>query len=161
MRRPPAAVTSTDEPGALSAGTGDRTVVCVTPGLLKELDGDEREAVLASELAHLENGDPSVLTVAGFPATVALGAMGAAIDSTDGIALVLGYFGAAALLALVSFVLVFVTLPGTLALSRYREYAGDPRAAPAVARTRRRDGVLGDDAARCPRPAGSCRFHSR
>ena len=125
MSRPPIAVIPTDEPNALSAGTGDRTVVCVTLGLLKELDGDEREAVLAHELAHLKNGDSSVLTVAGFPATVALGAMGAAVESMDGRALVLGYFGAAALLALVSFVLVLVTLPGTLVLSRYREYAAD------------------------------------
>jgi heat shock protein HtpX len=98
-------------------------VVCVTLGLLKELDGDEREAVLAHELAHLKNGGSSVLTVAGFPATVALGAMGAAVESMDGRALVLGYFGAAALLPFVSFVLV--TLPGTLVLSRYGEYAAD------------------------------------
>lgn len=125
MARPPIAVIPTDEPNALSAGTGDRTVLCVTLGLLKELDGDEREGVLAHELAHLKNGDSSVMTVAGFPATVALGAMGAAVESMDGRALVLGYFGAAALLALVSFVLVLVTLPGTLVLSRYREYAAD------------------------------------
>ena len=125
MQRPPIAVIPTDEPNALSAGTGDRTVICVTLGLLKELNGDEREAVFAHELAHLKNGDSSVLTVAGFPATVALGAMGAAVESMDGRALVLGYFGAAALLALVSFVLVLVTLPGTLVLSRYREYAAD------------------------------------
>jgi heat shock protein HtpX len=125
MSRPPIAVIPTDEPNALSAGTGDRTVVCVTLGLLKELDGDEREAVLAHELAHLKNGDSSVLTVAGFPATVALGALGAALDSMDGMAFFLGYLGAAMVLAFVSFLLVLVTLPGTLVLSRYREYAAD------------------------------------
>jgi len=177
MQPPPIAVIPTDEPNALSAGTGDRTVVCVTLGLLKELDGDEREAVLAHELAHLKNGDSSVLTVAGFPATVALGAMGAAVESMDGRALVLGYFGAAALLAFVSFVLVLVTLPGTLVLSRYRRLlyrarglrvaaraldpSPHPRADPAAARTRRGDGVLTGDAARSRRPAGSCRFRRR
>jgi len=123
--RPPIAVIPTDEPNALSAGTGDRTVVCVTLGLLKELDGDEREAVLAHELAHLKNGDSSVLTIAGFPATVALGALGAALDSMNGMAFFLGYLGAAMVLAFVSFLLALVTLPGTLVLSRYREYAAD------------------------------------
>ena len=123
--RPPIAVIPTDEPNALSAGTGNRTVVCVTLGLLKELDGEEREAVLAHELAHLKNGDSSVLTVAGFPATVALGALGAALDSMNGMAFFLGYLGVAMALAFVSFLLVLVTLPGTLVLSRYREYAAD------------------------------------
>ena len=123
--RPPIAVIPTDEPNALSAGTGNRTVVCVTLGLLKELDGDEREAVLAHELAHLKNGDSSVLTVAGFPATVALGALGAALENMDGKAFFLGYLGVAMTLAVVSFLLALVTLPGTLVLSRYREYAAD------------------------------------
>jgi heat shock protein HtpX len=127
--RPPIAVVPTDEPNALSAGTGNRTVLCVTLGLLKELDDDELEAVLAHELAHLKNGDSSVLTVAGFPATVALGALGAALENVDGKALILGYIGVAMALALVSFLLALVTLPGTLVLSRYREYAADRGAA--------------------------------
>jgi len=123
--RPPIAVVPTDEPNALSAGTGSRTVVCVTLGLLKELDDDELEAVLAHELAHLKNGDSTVLTVAGFPATVALGAFGAAVENVDGKAFFLGYLGVAMALAVVSFLLALVTLPGTLVLSRYREYAAD------------------------------------
>ena len=125
VARPPVAVIPTDEPNALSAGTGDRTVLCVTLGLLKELDGDEREAVLAHELAHLKNGDSTVLTVAGLPATVALGALGTAVENMDGKAFFLGYLGVAIGLAVVSFLLALVTLPGTLVLSRYREYAAD------------------------------------
>ncbi|MFB6150830.1 MAG: M48 family metalloprotease [Haloarculaceae archaeon] len=123
--RPPVAVIPTDEPNALSAGTGKRTVVCVTLGLLKELDDDELEAVLAHELAHLKNADSTVLTVAGFPATVALVTLTTALRNVDGKAIVFGYVGAVLYLALVSLPLLLVSLPGTLVLSRYREYAAD------------------------------------
>ena len=109
----------------MSAGTGNRTVVCVTLGLLEELDDEQLEAVLAHELAHVKNGDSSVLTVAGFPATVALAMLSAALDSMNGTAVLLGYFGAAVFVAFLSLPLLVVSLPGTLALSRYREYAAD------------------------------------
>jgi heat shock protein HtpX len=125
LPRPPVAVIPSDEPNAMSAGTGNRTVVCVTLGLLKELDDEQLEAVLAHELAHVKNGDSSVLTVAGFPATVALAILSAALDSMNGTAVLLGYFGAAVFVALLSLPLLVVSLPGTLALSRYREYAAD------------------------------------
>jgi len=125
LPRPPVAVIPSDEPNAMSAGTGNRTVVCVTLGLLKELDDEQLEAVLAHELAHVKNGDSSVLTVAGFPATVALAMLSTALEGMDGWGIVLGYFGAAVLLALLSLPLLLVSLPGTLALSRYREYAAD------------------------------------
>ncbi|WP_459192954.1 M48 family metalloprotease [Halosimplex sp. J119] len=125
MPRPPVAVIPSDEPNAMSAGAGDRTVVCVTLGLLKELDDEHLEAVLAHELSHLKNGDSSVMTVAGFPATVALSFLGAALDSMDGKAILLGYFGVAVFVAMLSLPLLLVSLPGTLALSRYREYAAD------------------------------------
>ena len=125
LPRPPVAVIPSDELNAMSAGTGNRTVVCVTLGLLKELDDEQLEAVLAHELAHVKNGDSSVLTVAGFPATVALAILSAALDSMNGTAVLLGYFGAAVFVALLSLPLLVVSLPGTLALSRYREYAAD------------------------------------
>ena len=125
LPRPPVAVIPSDEPNAMSAGTGNRTVVCVTLGLLKELDDEQLEAVLAHELAHAKNGDSSVLTVAGFPATVALAMLSAALDSMNGTAVLLGYFGAAVFVAFLSLPLLVVSLPGTLALSRYREYAAD------------------------------------
>ncbi|WP_415379124.1 M48 family metalloprotease [Halosimplex sp. TS25] len=123
--RPPVAVIPSDEPNALSAGTGDRTVICVTLGLLKTLDDEQLDAVLAHELAHVKNGDSTVLTVAGFPATVALAALGSALDSLNGMAVLLGYFGAAVVVAVLSLPLLVVSLPGTLILSRYREYAAD------------------------------------
>jgi len=113
------------EPNALSAGIGDRAVVCVTVGLLNELDDDELEAVLAHELAHLENGDSAVMTVAGFPATVGLALLGVAVEYFDGWAYLLGYVLVLLLLAAVGVPLLVASLPGTLALSRYREYAAD------------------------------------
>lgn len=125
MSRPPVAVIPSDEPNALSAGTGDRTVVCVTLGLLKELDDDELEAVLAHELAHCKNSDSSVLTIAGFPTTVALTALSGSLQRVNGLALFLGYLGVLLLLAAVSALLLVVSLPGTLVLTRYREYAAD------------------------------------
>ena len=125
LPRPPVAVIPSDEPNAMSAGAGNRTVVCVTLGLLKELDDEQLEAVLAHELAHVKNGDSSVLTVAGFPATVALAMLSTALEGMDGWGILLGYFGAAVFLAVLSLPLLVVSLPGTLVLSRYREYAAD------------------------------------
>jgi len=125
MPRPPVAVIPSDEPNALSAGTGDRTVVCVTLGLLKTLDDDELEAVLAHELAHCKNGDSTVLTVAGFPTTIALLTLSGSLERMNGFALFLGYIGLVIVLAIVSLALLAVSLPGTLVLARYREYAAD------------------------------------
>lgn len=125
VAQPAVAVIPTDDPNALSAGIGDRTVVCVTLGLLKTLDDDELEAVLAHEIAHLKNGDSAVLTTANFPATVAVALINGGIRNLDGKAFLLGYAGAAAFLVLVGIPLLVVSLPGTLVLSRYREYAAD------------------------------------
>lgn len=123
--RPPIAVVPSDVPNALSAGTGDRTVVCVTLGLLRELDDDEREAVLAHEIAHLKNGDSSVMTVAAFPTTVSLAVWRAATRHVNGWAIVFGFVWVFLYAALVSVPVLLVSLPGTLVLSRYREYAAD------------------------------------
>jgi heat shock protein HtpX len=82
--RPPEAVIQADEPNALSAGTGDRTVVCVSLGLLEILDDDELEAVLAHELAHSKNADSTVVTVPGFPTTVAWAMYSTGVDTPPG-----------------------------------------------------------------------------
>ncbi|MUV89400.1 M48 family metalloprotease [Halapricum sp. CBA1109] len=125
MPRPPVAVVPHDQPNALSAGRGDRTVVCVTTGLLKTLEDDELEAVLAHELAHCKNGDSAVLTAAAFPTTLALWTLSESIDQANGVALFFGYLPALVVLAVLSAVLLVVSLPGTLVLARYREYAAD------------------------------------
>jgi len=125
MPRPPIAVIPSDRPNALSAGTGDRTVLCVTLGLLKTLEGDQLEAVLAHELAHVKNGDSSVLTIAGFPTTVALSGLSTSLEHADWKMFVGGIAGIVVGLAVASVTLLIVSLPGTLTLARYREYAAD------------------------------------
>lgn len=67
MQRPRIAVADTDLPNAFATGrnTG-RAVVCVTTGLMRRLDNDELEGVLAHELSHIAHRDVVVMTVASF-----------------------------------------------------------------------------------------------
>ncbi|WP_049921596.1 M48 family metalloprotease [Halopiger djelfimassiliensis] len=124
--RPPVAVIPSAEANALSAGTGDRTVICVTTGLLKALDEDELEAVLAHELAHLKNSDSTVMTVAGFPMTVAAIGLSTAGRTFRSTSILIGVpFWIGLYLLFVAVPIYVASLPGTLALSRYREYAAD------------------------------------
>lgn len=123
---PPAlAVVSTDEPNAITAGTGGRSVVCVTVGLLERLDDDELEAVLAHEIAHLKNGDTAVMTAAGFPATLGVVMLSLSARSFGWKAFFFGYLVVPVYLAVVGVPLLVASLPGTVVLSRYREYAAD------------------------------------
>jgi len=126
---PALAVIPSDEPNALTAGRGDRAVVCVTLGLLKAFDDDELEAVLAHEIAHVSNGDSAVMTVASFPATVGAVLLSLSRRAFDWKALVLGYMFVPIYLAVVSLPLLLASLPGTVVLSRSREYAADRAAA--------------------------------
>lgn len=123
---PSIAVIPSDEANALSAGTGDRTVICVTTGLLRTLSDDELEAVLAHELAHLKNADSTVMTVAGFPMTVSAIALSLADRTFTPASFFLGYpFLIGLYLLFVALPIYLASLPGTLVLSRYREYAAD------------------------------------
>ncbi|WP_237560585.1 M48 family metalloprotease [Halostella litorea] len=61
---PAVRVVDTDLPNAFAVGTPGRGTVVVSTGLLELLDGDERDAVVAHELAHLKNRDSSLMTVA-------------------------------------------------------------------------------------------------
>ena len=123
--RPHLALLPGHEANALSVGTGGRATICVTAGLVNDLDDEELEAVLAHELSHLANGDSTVMTVAGFPAAVATGLLTLAKRYFSGWAYLFGYVLALVPLVLVGVPLLLVSLPGTVALSRYREYAAD------------------------------------
>ena len=126
---PALAVIPSDEPNALTAGRGDCAVVCVTLGLVKQLNDDELEAVLAHEVAHASNGDSAVMTVASFPATVGAVLLSLSRRAFDWKALVFGYVFVPVYLAVVSLPLLLASLPGTVVLSRSREYAADRAAA--------------------------------
>jgi heat shock protein HtpX len=64
---PPAlAVADTDVPNSLAVGSPRDATVVVSEGLLDRLDGDQLDAVLAHELAHVANRDALVMTLASF-----------------------------------------------------------------------------------------------
>jgi len=54
--KPDVAVARTDLPNAFAVGRRESGTVVVTTALLETLDDDERDAVLAHELAHLKTG---------------------------------------------------------------------------------------------------------
>jgi heat shock protein HtpX len=127
--KPRVAIADTDMPNAFATGRSPKkAVICVTTGIMRRLDIDELEAVLAHELTHVKNRDVTVITFASFFATVAafimqwgfwLGLMGGdrRRDRDSGNAFVLVYF-ASILVWIISFFLI-------RALSRYRELAAD------------------------------------
>jgi heat shock protein HtpX len=121
---PDVAVADNRTPNAFAAGRGQSdAVVCVTTGLIAELDDAELDGVLAHEVAHITNQDFRLMTV-----ITALAAMAGWIvrwgiyagnGGNDGgnwqllagyVAAIVVWFGA--------------TLVGRV-ISRYREYAAD------------------------------------
>jgi heat shock protein HtpX len=103
-------------------------VVCVTTGLLQQLDRPELEAVLAHELTHIKNRDVMVITIASFLSTVAFmivrfsfwfgGGMFDRRRDRDGANWTALAYLAALLVWVVSLLLIRT-------LSRYREFAAD------------------------------------
>jgi len=65
LKKPTVAVIDSDAPNAFATGglRGGRTVA-VTTGLLDSLAGDELDAVIAHELAHIHNRDATVMSIA-------------------------------------------------------------------------------------------------
>lgn len=128
MPKPTVAIADTDMPNAFATGrTSKRAVVCVTTGLLRRLDADELEGVLAHELAHVAHRDVLVMTIASFVGVVAgvltrswmWSGMGRRRDSDSN--------GAIAFLVimLVSILVYVVSFLLTRMLSRYRELSAD------------------------------------
>jgi heat shock protein HtpX len=65
MPKPRVGVADTDLPNAFATGRSpDRSVVVVTTGILRRLDAEELEGVLAHELSHVAHRDVLVMTVA-------------------------------------------------------------------------------------------------
>jgi heat shock protein HtpX len=131
MEKPRIAIADNDAPNAFATGrTAKRSVIVVTTGLLRRLDRDELEGVLAHELSHVAHKDVTVMTIASFSAILAGFMVRSAMwgsmmrDRRDqNTALVfLAVMVVSVLVYLISYLLIN-------ALSRYRELGADRGAA--------------------------------
>ena len=72
MPKPRVGVADMSVPNAFATGRSpERSVVCVTTGILGLLTADEMEAVLAHELSHVAHRDVTVMTIASTAGIVA------------------------------------------------------------------------------------------
>jgi len=122
LPKPKVAVADSRVPNAFATGRSQKnSAVAVTTGIMRTLDEDELEGVIAHELAHIKNRDVAVMTIASFLSTIAF------LVVRFGI-----YFGGgrnrngsvfvAILASLVVWIISFFLIR---ALSRYREFAAD------------------------------------
>ncbi|MBA3232647.1 MAG: zinc metalloprotease HtpX [Propionibacteriales bacterium] len=125
MPKPRVAIADTDMPNAFATGRSPQhSVVCVTTGIMRRLDADELEGVIAHELSHVAHRDVMVMTVAGFLG-VAAGLVirwgmffgGGRRDSNSAVPFMVIWLGSIVVWG-ISFLL-------TRVLSRYREMSAD------------------------------------
>jgi heat shock protein HtpX len=65
MPKPQVAIAPTDMPNAFATGrNSNKAVVCATTGIMRRLDNDELEGVLAHEMSHVAHKDVAVMTIA-------------------------------------------------------------------------------------------------
>ncbi|HEY8730203.1 MAG TPA: zinc metalloprotease HtpX [Acidothermaceae bacterium] len=65
--KPKVAIADSDVPNAFATGRSQkRAVVCATTGILRRLDNEELEGVLAHEMSHVAHHDVVVMTIASF-----------------------------------------------------------------------------------------------
>jgi heat shock protein HtpX len=130
MPKPRVGVADTPVPNAFATGRSpDRSVVCVTTGILGMLTAEELEGVLAHELSHVAHRDVLVMTVAS-SAGIAAGML--TQGSQYG---AFGFFGGRSrdsnglpvwlIVLLVSLAVYAVSFVLLRLLSRYRELAAD------------------------------------
>ncbi|MFE2036814.1 zinc metalloprotease HtpX [Streptomyces scopuliridis] len=123
MPKPKVAIARSDIPNAFATGRSERSaLVCATTGLLRRLEPEELEGVLAHEMSHVAHRDVAVMTIASF-----LGVLAGLITR---IALYSGLSRIAIMLIpLVSAVVYAIGFLLTRLLSRYRELSADRTAA--------------------------------
>jgi heat shock protein HtpX len=130
MPKPRVAIADTDMPNAFATGrNADHAVVCATRGILRRLENDELEGVLAHEMSHVAHKDVQVMTVASFLAIIAallvriafygelFGGGRRSNDSNAGVVM-LALMAVSIVVYAISFLLIRL-------LSRYRELAAD------------------------------------
>ncbi len=135
LPKPKVAIIDTDMPNAFATGRNPKhAAVAVTSGLMRRLEPEEVEGVLAHELSHVLNRDVLVMTLASFFAMLAglltrfglyAGMFGGGFGSNrnssnnnNGVPVWLAVLVISVVVYLVSWVLIRT-------LSRYREYAAD------------------------------------
>jgi heat shock protein HtpX len=130
MEKPRVGIADSDVPNAFATGRSPkRSVVVVTTGLLKRLDQEELEGVLAHELSHVAHRDVTVMAIASFTAILAgfmtrsimWSGMGRNRDQNTAVV----FLG----ITIVSVVVYFLSYVLMRALSRYRELGADRGAA--------------------------------
>ncbi|MFE3247555.1 zinc metalloprotease HtpX [Streptomyces sp. NPDC059209] len=132
MPKPKVAISNSDIPNAFATGRSERSaLVCATTGLLRRLEPEELEGVLAHEMSHVAHRDVAVMTIASFLGVLAglltrialySGLSRSARDSGPAGLVVL-------LIPLVSAVVYAIGFLLTRLLSRYRELSADRTAA--------------------------------
>jgi heat shock protein HtpX len=130
MPKPRVAIADTDMPNAFATGrNADHAVVCATRGLMRRLDNDELEGVLAHEMSHVAHKDVQVMTIASFLAIIAallvrfafyseLFGGGRRSNDQNSVPIMLVIMAVAIVVYAVSFLLIRL-------LSRYRELSAD------------------------------------
>ena len=130
MPKPRVGIADMAMPNAFATGRSpDRSVVCVTTGIMGMLTAEELEAVLAHELSHVAHRDVLVMTVASSAGIVAgmlmhgarFGALAGRRDKNSAF-----FFMATLVVSLVVYAISFFLMR---LLSRYRELCADRSAA--------------------------------
>jgi heat shock protein HtpX len=134
MPKPRVAISDTRLPNAFATGrNADKSVLCVTTGLMSMLTPEELEGVIAHELSHVAHKDVQVMTIASFLAIIAGllirfsfygelfgggGRRGGNNQNGGALPIFLIIMGVSIVVYAVSFLLIRM-------LSRYRELAAD------------------------------------
>ena len=130
MPKPRVAIADTDMPNAFATGrNADHAVVCATRGIMRRLENDELEGVLAHEMSHVAHKDVQVMTIASFLAIIAallvriafygeLFGGGRRSNDNNALPIMLILMVVSAVVYAISFLLIRL-------LSRYRELSAD------------------------------------
>ena len=135
LPKPKVAIIDTDMPNAFATGRSPKhAAVAVTSGLMRRLDPEEVEGVLAHELSHVANRDVLVMTFASFFAMLAglltrfglyagmfgggFGSNRSSNNNQNGVPVWLAVLVISIVVYAISWVLIRT-------LSRYREFAAD------------------------------------
>lgn len=130
LEKPRLMVADMGVPNAFAVGRRGAGVVVVSSELIRLLDHDELEGVIAHELAHLDNRDVLTMTIGQSVAMIAgMAAYWLVLLTSDNNGLADFVLGYAVSIVVNMAVMVFV-----MAISRYREYVADADAADAIGR---------------------------